>query len=720
MGSKNVQLSISILLSKNIEAIKRCLASLDFLREEIACELILTDTSKQEEVHALAEEYADVLLEFEWCNDFAKARNVGLKKATGDWFLFLDDDEWIEDATPLIEFLKGQEEAQFDCVNYVQRNWHDEGGEHYSDFWVSRMIRRNENTHFESKIHEYLVPVTGDCKGLRLIVNHTGYIYKTEEEKRKHFHRNESLLREMMKEEPEALRWKTQLVQEYWAVREFADMIQICEIGIKQCKDKDEKISNRELGTFYAGLVAAYFEKRDFDKAMEWGEIAFADQRTSVVCRAYIRVVMANIHLERRNLDEAKAQIEAYLREKEFAESLGTQYENMKCAMIAGEAFDELTVKKAYSILILCGLLVNDTQLLRQYFHELHWENRSVYVMGGFMEPLIEAMASASEVEAIFVEVMECIFCNDALRKLALGIIPDYEERNKKKYFMLQNILAMVSSSHWYPAYCAVFVCERTNKELVPQAIVELVMKLPNVFKIPEDILAIAETHGITSADIYRTIPGERWKRDTGTFLSEASEEEKAVFEKEMLEMVNLELPQVDYAMIRLYENVALLSMGIQDFTLKRNALLRYAELGCQYAVKYYEKDIVLHASVLLPQYVGSAIFLKEALILEERDEELSLQYFKKLELLYPHFKRVVKNYLCEKKLEADEKRRNAKDEMHRLQESIICQAKELVQKGQYVTAMAILKDLQKICPDNLDVINAILEVRLGMIEEGE
>ena len=68
MGSKNVQLSISILLSKNIEAIKRCLASLDFLREEIACELILTDTSKQEEVHALAEEYADVLLEFDVCS----------------------------------------------------------------------------------------------------------------------------------------------------------------------------------------------------------------------------------------------------------------------------------------------------------------------------------------------------------------------------------------------------------------------------------------------------------------------------------------------------------------------------------------------------------------------------------------------------------------------------------------------------------------------------
>ena len=33
--------------------------------------------------------------EFKWCDDFAKARNAGLEKCTGEWFMYIDDDEWF-------------------------------------------------------------------------------------------------------------------------------------------------------------------------------------------------------------------------------------------------------------------------------------------------------------------------------------------------------------------------------------------------------------------------------------------------------------------------------------------------------------------------------------------------------------------------------------------------------------------------------------------------
>ena len=42
---------------------------------------LLVDTGCNAEQRALAEKYADKIIDFIWCNDFAAARNAGLKEA---------------------------------------------------------------------------------------------------------------------------------------------------------------------------------------------------------------------------------------------------------------------------------------------------------------------------------------------------------------------------------------------------------------------------------------------------------------------------------------------------------------------------------------------------------------------------------------------------------------------------------------------------------------
>ena len=101
--SKHILLTISILISNRPDTVRKCLDSVQPLLKAVPSELILTDTGCGEQVRSIIEEYTNHIIQFKWCNDFSKARNVGLKQAKGKWFMFLDDDEWFEDTTEIID-----------------------------------------------------------------------------------------------------------------------------------------------------------------------------------------------------------------------------------------------------------------------------------------------------------------------------------------------------------------------------------------------------------------------------------------------------------------------------------------------------------------------------------------------------------------------------------------------------------------------------------------
>lgn len=69
--------------------LSRCLASAQAYVDEI----VVVDTGSEDETPEIARQFGAKLEHFEWCNDFAAARNYALSKVTGDWILVLDADE---------------------------------------------------------------------------------------------------------------------------------------------------------------------------------------------------------------------------------------------------------------------------------------------------------------------------------------------------------------------------------------------------------------------------------------------------------------------------------------------------------------------------------------------------------------------------------------------------------------------------------------------------
>lgn len=215
--AENKALSIGLLVSNRIGSIEKCLSSLMPLKNAGIAEIIAVDTIGPECSDgslAIAEKYADKVFHFDWVNDFSAARNATLTPATGEWFMYLDDDEWFDDVSEILDFFKTGEYKNYSSATYIQRNYTERDGSAYGEATVARMCKRTKSLCFEGRIHEHFNYLRLPCKTFSDFVHHYGYIYNTEEERIAHHKRNVPLLELEIKDSPKDLRLRTQMALE--------------------------------------------------------------------------------------------------------------------------------------------------------------------------------------------------------------------------------------------------------------------------------------------------------------------------------------------------------------------------------------------------------------------------------------------------------------------------------------------------------------------------
>ena len=65
------------------EVLARCLDCV----LQFADEIIIVDTGSSDKTKEIASKYTDKVYDFEWCDDFSKARNYAFSKATMDYVM---------------------------------------------------------------------------------------------------------------------------------------------------------------------------------------------------------------------------------------------------------------------------------------------------------------------------------------------------------------------------------------------------------------------------------------------------------------------------------------------------------------------------------------------------------------------------------------------------------------------------------------------------------
>lgn len=200
----------AVLIVKNEAAhIERCLRSV----APIADEIVVVDTGSTDGTVELVEGLGlDVVLgAFEWCNDFAAARNAALELASGDWALWIDADEELQESS-FGEIRQALIRPHFGGFNLRIVNFTGDGRD-TSTYTHSalRLFQRLPGIRFEGRVHEQVIDSAGrDLPNGNLATAtllHYGYKPSEMEAKGKHERFLTMLEREVRENPQDAFQW---------------------------------------------------------------------------------------------------------------------------------------------------------------------------------------------------------------------------------------------------------------------------------------------------------------------------------------------------------------------------------------------------------------------------------------------------------------------------------------------------------------------------------
>lgn len=186
-------LSLVMIARNEARCIERCLSS---VRAHVDAMLVL-DTGSTDATPELARAAGARVEHFDWCDDFAAARNAALARADADWSLVLDADEWLVDGAAALQALRAQPPSYIGVLRVDSLYGADAAAAQRSASWLSRVLPRGAR--YEGRIHEQPA-ASWPRQRLGVTVLHDGYMAAAMRGKQG---RNDALLRRALRERPD-------------------------------------------------------------------------------------------------------------------------------------------------------------------------------------------------------------------------------------------------------------------------------------------------------------------------------------------------------------------------------------------------------------------------------------------------------------------------------------------------------------------------------------
>lgn len=152
-----MELTISLcMIVRDEEAVLgRCLESVADLVEEI----VILDTGSTDRTKEIAQGFTDKVFDFTWVEDFSAARNAAFRYGAGDYLMWLDADDVLEeDGREKFSAVRQAMEEGADVVMMPYHTAFDEQGRVCFSYYRERVVRNHAGFEWKGAVHEAMTP----------------------------------------------------------------------------------------------------------------------------------------------------------------------------------------------------------------------------------------------------------------------------------------------------------------------------------------------------------------------------------------------------------------------------------------------------------------------------------------------------------------------------------------------------------------------------------
>ncbi|MFT9274051.1 MAG: glycosyltransferase [Liquorilactobacillus nagelii] len=705
-------LTISLLVSNSITTIRNCMESLQPLLSEVPSELIIVDTVGPENSDgslAIAKKYADKVVHFKWCNDFAAARNAGLKEAHGKWFMFLDDDEWFDDTSELVDFFCDEnEQKKYFSLAYKIHNYTDNTGENFKLTNSTRCSRLWLNSKFIDAVHENLSPTYSPTKYVNSFVHHYGYAVDNNNGKSD---RNIKILKKILANDPQNMHAWIQFIagfsRDTHSKRE--KIIYYGQLALLNFKNKKHKSTGDDT---YASAILGYM-LQCYSIEKKWESVILLSKKTLpyLNLRNYdlclIDALVFNALVQKNQLENSLDIFEEYLINflhlKDNAEIISRQFTPFLSEFVSYK------------------MLFSMTSIIINYYAENNLWTRIEKLSIDL--PLSDDLNYSSSVIYSFlkvaVESKKTVILSNLFRQSKNSVNKEYlisleqlinqlqNSLPQNKLESFNNLLLDMDYSHKFPYLTlkkAILLADdqslaelRTQKLSCKPPFEDLLLLYINQKLDPDEIVASLNYKELSSLVSFVSDKYSRKINQIPDFISK-------------VEKCWKECPQRDLLLITLRRDYIFSNQVILDDVKKQ--LQPYIANVLAFAHSFYKDKLFTNKpSIFLPTEFQFALYLKRALAALDAGKQAD--YFASLKtalnIYHPAnslIKRLITNFDIQQKKDAQNQ-----EEFEQLATQIKIKIRALIAAGQSQTALPLLKSLVELVPGDSEVINLLQQI---------
>jgi tetratricopeptide (TPR) repeat protein len=168
-------ISLTMIVKNEAATLGRCLASVRDLVDEI----IVVDTGSSDNTKDIARQYDAGIFDLPWPDSFAAARNESIRHASGQWLLWLDADEYFDDAqrSKLRQLISGLSD---ESAAYVMRQRSAAANGSATLVGQVRLFRNHPEIRWDYRVHEQILPSLKRAghavRNTAIVLEHSGYV----------------------------------------------------------------------------------------------------------------------------------------------------------------------------------------------------------------------------------------------------------------------------------------------------------------------------------------------------------------------------------------------------------------------------------------------------------------------------------------------------------------------------------------------------------------